>query len=83
VAFQWSAPSPICFYVVSCSANQVAYEGNGTQGSGSFVSVGGAYEFGASCPEGPCAPRRFRKAHGPAPELVICSWERSEWGEPA
>jgi hypothetical protein len=56
VTFHWSAPSPIYFFVVSCSASQVAYEGNGTDGSGSLVSVGGAYEFGASCPEGTCVP---------------------------
>jgi len=49
VNFHWSAPSPIFFFALSCSANQVAYEGNGTSGSGSFVSVGGVYEFGASC----------------------------------
>jgi hypothetical protein len=54
VSFHWSTPSPTYFFVVSCSANDVAYEGNGTQGTGSFVSVGGVYEFGASCPEGPC-----------------------------
>ena len=52
--FHWSAPSPIYFFVVSCSANDVTYHGNGTQGSGTFVPVGGVYEFGASCPEGPC-----------------------------
>jgi len=54
VSFSWSAPSPIVFFVVSCTANDVAFEGNGTSGSGSFVSVGGVYQFGASCPEGPC-----------------------------
>jgi len=52
--FHWSAPSPIVFFVVGISANQVAYEGNGTSGSGSLVSAGGFYQFGASCPEGPC-----------------------------
>jgi hypothetical protein len=54
VSFHWSAPSLIIFLVVSCSANQIAYQGNGTSGLGTFVSVGGVYEFGASCPEGPC-----------------------------
>jgi hypothetical protein len=54
VSFHWSAPSAIVFFVVSCSANQVAYEGNGTSGSGTFVSAGGTYMFGASCPEGAC-----------------------------
>lgn len=54
VSFHWSAASPTIFFVVSCTANQVAFEGNGTGGSGSFVSVGGVYQFGASCPEGPC-----------------------------
>lgn len=54
VSFHWSAPSAIVFFVVSCSANQVAYEGNGTSGSGTFVSAGGTYMFGASCTEGAC-----------------------------
>jgi hypothetical protein len=54
VSFHWTAPSPITFFVVSCSENQEVYEGNGTQGSGSLLSVGGVYEFGAGCPEGPC-----------------------------
>jgi hypothetical protein len=54
VDFHWSAPSPTIFFVVSCSANQVAYTGNGTNGSGAFVSAGGVYQFGSSCPEGPC-----------------------------
>ncbi len=56
VQFSWSAVSPIDFFVVSCSGSQEIYEGNGTQGSGAFVSSGGLYEFGASCPEGPCVP---------------------------
>lgn len=56
VTFTWSASSPVYFFVVSCSANQVAYEGNGTVGFGAFVSVGGMYQFGASCPEGSCVP---------------------------
>ncbi len=54
VTFHWSTPSTNYFFVVSCSANQLVYEGNGTSGSGTFVSTGGVYEFGASCPEGPC-----------------------------
>ena len=54
VHFHWTAASPTVFFVVSCSAHDVAYEGNGTGGSASFVSVGGVYQFGASCPEGPC-----------------------------
>jgi hypothetical protein len=49
VNFHWTAASPVYFFVVSCSANQETYSGNGTQGSGSFVSIGGVYEFGASC----------------------------------
>lgn len=49
VHFHWSTSSPTVFFVVSCSAQQVAYEGNGTHGSGTFVSVGGMYEFGSSC----------------------------------
>ncbi len=56
VTFHWSAPSPTYFFVVSCSENQEVYAGNGTKGSGSFESVGGAYEFGGGCPEGPCVP---------------------------
>ena len=54
VSCAWSAPSPIYFWVVSCAENGPVYSENGTGGSGSFVSVGGFYEFGASCPEGPC-----------------------------
>ena len=54
ISFHWTASSPITFFVVSCSENQEVYDGNGTQGSGSLVSVGGVYEFGAGCPEGPC-----------------------------
>jgi hypothetical protein len=55
VSFHWSAPSPITFFVVHCSGSyDVPYSGNGTSGSGSFVSSGGVYQFGASCPEGPC-----------------------------
>jgi hypothetical protein len=59
VHFQWSTAAPMIFFVVSCSAQQVAYEGNGTHGSGTFVSVGGVYEFGSSC-AGPytCYPAR-------------------------
>jgi len=57
VTFHWSAASSTGFAVVSCSANQVVYEGNGTTGSGSFVSVGGVYEFGSTCPgPEPCYP---------------------------
>jgi len=57
VYFHWSSASPTNFFVVSCSLNQVAYSGNGTQGWGSFVSVGGVYEFGSACPgPGPCYP---------------------------
>jgi hypothetical protein len=54
VSFHWSAPSAIVFFVVSCSANQVAYEGNGTSGSGTFVSLGGTYMFGAGCTVAAC-----------------------------
>lgn len=56
VSFVWHAPSFTGFAVVSCSTNQVPYEGGGTNGSGTFVSAGGVYEFGSLCPEGPCAP---------------------------
>lgn len=55
VSFDWSAPSFTHFAVVSCSGNQAGYRGNGTSGSGSFVSGGGIYEFGAVCVGvGPC-----------------------------
>lgn len=57
VNFHWSAGGPTYFYVVCCSANRAIYQANGTQGSGSFVSVGGVYEFGSACPgPGPCYP---------------------------
>ncbi len=57
VSFHWSAASSTNFFVVSCSLNQVVYTGNGSQGSGSFVSAGGVYEFGSGCPgPGPCYP---------------------------
>jgi hypothetical protein len=55
VSFHWSTPSPTVFFVVHCGAiYDVPYVGNGTSGSGSVVSAGGIYQFGASCPEGPC-----------------------------
>jgi hypothetical protein len=59
VHFHWSTAAPVIFFVVSCSAQQVPYEGNGTSGSGTFVSEGGVYEFGSSC-AGPyiCYPAR-------------------------
>jgi hypothetical protein len=50
VTFRWSAPSSVYFAAVSCSFNQVVYDANGTHGSGTFVSRGGTYEFGAMCP---------------------------------
>jgi hypothetical protein len=54
VSFQWSAPSYISFGAWSCSANWIVYWGNGTNGSDSFVSQGGVYEFGAICGYGTC-----------------------------
>jgi len=54
VDFHWSAPSKITFFTISCKLNEVVYSAEGTNGSGSFVSVGGFYQFGASCPEGAC-----------------------------
>lgn len=54
VTFSWNAPSPVDFFVVSCGGHGDPYYAFGTVGSGSFVSAGGAYEFGASCPKGPC-----------------------------
>lgn len=57
VNFHWSAPSSIVFFVVKCnSIYNVPYIGNGTGGSGTFISEGGVYQFGASCPEGSCVP---------------------------
>jgi hypothetical protein len=50
VSFHWSAGSFTYFFVVSCSANDEVYYANGTSGSGSFISSGGIYEFGGSCP---------------------------------
>ena len=55
VNFHWSAPSSITFFAVKCSSTyDVPYVGNGTSGSGTFISDGGVYQFGASCPEGSC-----------------------------
>jgi hypothetical protein len=55
VNFRWSAPSSIIFFVQQCgSLSPGPFEGNGTSGSGSFLAIGGVYQFGASCPEGPC-----------------------------
>lgn len=57
VNFHWSAGGWTYFYVVGCSANQVVYQANGTQGSGAFVATGGTYDFGSGCPgPGPCYP---------------------------
>ena len=49
VSYAWTAPSFVFFFVVSCAPGGPTYSENGTSGSGSFVSVGGDYEFGASC----------------------------------
>lgn len=49
IAFQWNSAASTCFIVVSCSANQIVYEANGTDGSGYLASVGGDYLFGATC----------------------------------
>ena len=54
VRFSWSAPSHVFFVVVDCKANSIVYSANGTSGSDSFVAQGGTYEFGATCPVGPC-----------------------------
>jgi hypothetical protein len=56
IHFHWSAESLITFFAVSCSANEVAYTGNGSGGSGTIFSVGGAYDLGEGCPEGSCVP---------------------------
>ena len=53
VTFQWWAPRSIEFGAWSCSANHIVYEANGTNGSGTIVSIGGAYEFGTICAPGP------------------------------
>ncbi|HTS32781.1 MAG TPA: hypothetical protein VMI55_02440 [Thermoplasmata archaeon] len=50
VSFHWSAGSFTYFFVVGCPANEEVYDANGTSGSGSFISSGGIYEFGGSCP---------------------------------
>ena len=59
VSFHWSAPSTISFGAWSCSANHIVYQGNGTNGTGTFTSIGGVYEFGTICPSlsaPPCVP---------------------------
>ncbi len=53
VSVQWSAPSNTTLLILSCSSDWYTSQ-SGTSGSGSFVSSGGLYEFGASCPSGPC-----------------------------
>ena len=64
VSFHWSAPALISFGAWSCSANQMVYWGNGTSGSGSFVSPGGVYEFGTICPPmGSCWPANVSGAY--------------------
>jgi len=58
VHFTWSASNFTWFAAVGCTAGGgIAYEGNGTSGSGTFVASGGAYRFGSLCPGGgPCYP---------------------------
>lgn len=57
VNFHWSTAGFTDFYVVSCSVNEAVYQANGTQGTGSFVSDGGMYDFGSGCPgPGSCYP---------------------------
>jgi hypothetical protein len=50
VSFQWSAPAPTGFWVVKCPEGPVVYYAYGTGGSDKFVSTGGVYQFGSSCP---------------------------------
>jgi hypothetical protein len=50
VSFQWSAPAPTGFFVVKCPGGPVVYYGYGTGGSDKFVSTGGLYQLGSSCP---------------------------------
>jgi hypothetical protein len=52
--FHWTAASEIDFFTLSCRPHQIGYAANGTSGSGSFVSVGGFFEFGSACPTGAC-----------------------------
>jgi len=50
VSFHWSAATNISFGAWGCTANQMVYWDNGTNGLGTFTSEGGVYEFGAICP---------------------------------
>jgi hypothetical protein len=55
VHFHWWSPNSTGFGVVSCGdSNWNPIIQNGTSGSGSFVALGGTYEFGSLCPEGTC-----------------------------
>ncbi len=58
VHFTSSTSNFTWFAAVNCSAGGgIAYEGDGTSGSGSFVASGGAYRFGSLCPgDGTCSP---------------------------
>lgn len=50
VTFHWWAATSISFGAWSCSADHIVYQGSGTNGSGTFTSLGGVYEFGTSYP---------------------------------
>ncbi len=50
VSFHWNSGAFTYFFVVGCGGQPNPYDANGTSGSGSFVSAGGMYEFGGSCP---------------------------------
>lgn len=49
VTFEWSTPSNVSFGVWNCTAGYVFLQENGTSGTGSFVSAGGAYGFTSLC----------------------------------
>jgi len=51
VSFHWSSSgSSITFIALDCSTSLAVYQANGTNGSGSFVASGVAYQFGSLCP---------------------------------
>jgi hypothetical protein len=58
VTFHWSAGNTTYFFVIGCSQSTIVYESYGTSGTGSFVARGDVYQFGSSCPSGPCYPAR-------------------------
>jgi hypothetical protein len=71
VSFQWNAPSNVTFLVLSCATGWYTWE-SGSSGAGSFVSSGGFYEFGASCPGSvPCVAANVEGRYvGPIMPLI-------------